>query len=164
MDKEGSKRVEIADVDDKRQLTAIFAGKPSGEFLPPQIIYKGKTDKCLPKIDCPSDWHTTFSYNHWANEKTTMDYINFILLPYVKKKHEELKNTAALTLAIFEWFREQCTKSVLDLLEENNIRIAIAAKCTDRLRPLDISINKKVKEFLHGKFQSWYSDQLCKKI
>ena len=29
---------------------------------------------------------------------------------------------------------------------------------------MDVSINKAVKEFLHGKFQSWYSDQVFKKI
>ena len=41
MAKEGSKRVEIAGLDDKRQLTAVFfAGTLSGEFLPPKIIYK----------------------------------------------------------------------------------------------------------------------------
>ena len=30
MEKEGSKWVEIAGLDDKRQLTAVFAGTPSG--------------------------------------------------------------------------------------------------------------------------------------
>lgn len=29
---------------------------------------------------------------------------------------------------------------------------------------MDSSVNKAVKEFIRGKFQSWYSDQLCKKI
>ena len=32
--KEGSKRVEIAGADDKRQTTAVFAGTKSGKFLP----------------------------------------------------------------------------------------------------------------------------------
>ena len=35
MDKEGSKRGEIAGVDDKRQITAVFAGSLTGDFLPP---------------------------------------------------------------------------------------------------------------------------------
>ena len=69
MAKEGSKRVEIAGLDDKRQLTAVFAGTLSGEFLPPQVIYKGKTPKCLPNIEFPMGWHVTFTHNHWANEK-----------------------------------------------------------------------------------------------
>ena len=32
--------------------------------------------------------------------------------------------------------------------------------CTDRLQPLDISVNKSVKEFLRDKFQAWYSEQI----
>ena len=43
VEKEGSKRVEIAGIDDKRQITAVFAGTLVGDFLPPQLIYKGKT-------------------------------------------------------------------------------------------------------------------------
>ena len=45
MEKEGSKWVEIAGVDDKRQITAVFAGSLAGDFLPPQLI---STQQCLP--------------------------------------------------------------------------------------------------------------------
>ena len=33
MEKEGSKTVEIVGVDDKRQITAVFAGSLAGDFL-----------------------------------------------------------------------------------------------------------------------------------
>ena len=36
MEKEGSKRIEIVVIDDKSQLTAVFAGSL---FLPPQLVY-----------------------------------------------------------------------------------------------------------------------------
>ena len=48
MEKKGTKRVEIAAIDDKRQITAVFACTMSGNFLPVQLIYKGTTTKCLP--------------------------------------------------------------------------------------------------------------------
>ncbi len=60
MAKEGSKRVEIAGIDNKRQITAVFAGTMAGEFLPPQLIYQGKAAKCLPLVEFPSDWHITY--------------------------------------------------------------------------------------------------------
>lgn len=47
MEKEGSKRVEIVGVDDKRQITAVFAGSLTGNYVPPQLIYKGTTKCCL---------------------------------------------------------------------------------------------------------------------
>ena len=55
MEKEGSKRVEIIAIDDKRQITAVFAGSLTCDFLPPQLVYKGKTPKYLPSITFPSD-------------------------------------------------------------------------------------------------------------
>lgn len=88
---EGSKRVAIAGVDDKRQITAVFAGTRTGKFLPPQIIYAGKSKRCLPaSVKFPDNWHVTHTENHWANEKTTEDYIKFIFLPYLAKKREDL--------------------------------------------------------------------------
>ena len=50
MEKEGAKRVEITGVDDKRQITAVFAGSLTGDLLPPQLIYKGTTCQCLPTV------------------------------------------------------------------------------------------------------------------
>ena len=78
--------MEIVGISDKRQITAVFAGTLSGTFLPPQIIYKGKTKACLPNVTFPRDWHTSFSHNHWANETTVK-----IIVPYVLRKKEELK-------------------------------------------------------------------------
>ena len=121
MEKVGSKRVEITGLYYKRQLTAVFVGIPSFEFLPSQIIYKGKIKKCLPNVNFPTVWHVTFMHNHWANEETAIDYINLILLPYVQKKLEKLKNTAAPVLVIFYHFHGQCTQTLRDLLGENNI-------------------------------------------
>ena len=39
---EDSKRVEIAGVDDKKQLTAVFAGTKSGNFLPHRSYMLGR--------------------------------------------------------------------------------------------------------------------------
>ena len=83
MAKEGSKRVEIAGINDKRQITAVFANTMSSDFLPPQIIYAGKTSRCLPSVQFPDDWHVTYTQNHWATKVTTEDYIKKILLPYI---------------------------------------------------------------------------------
>ena len=44
MEKEGAERVEIVGVDDKCQITAVFAGSLIGDFLPPQLIHKGTTN------------------------------------------------------------------------------------------------------------------------
>ena len=71
MEAPGTKWVEIIGNDDKQQLTAVLGCSMSGDFLPPQLIYQGKTKKCLPHFQFPDSWDVTYSENHWANENTT---------------------------------------------------------------------------------------------
>ena len=70
MEKRGSCRVELKGIDDKRQITAVLCGSLTGVFVPPQIIYNGKTSRCHPTI---ADWNVTQSPNHWRNENTTLE-------------------------------------------------------------------------------------------
>ena len=107
-------------VSDKRQIITVFAGTLSGICLPPQIIYKGKTNACLPNVTFPSDWHITFSHNHWASKTTVKEYmyITKIIVPYVLRKNKELKLDPEQTaLCIIDNFSAQYTDDVLDLLE-----------------------------------------------
>ena len=50
-----AKRVEIVAADDQRQITAVLAGSLTGDFPPPQLIYKGSTEQCLPTTEFPND-------------------------------------------------------------------------------------------------------------
>ena len=62
MEEEGSKRIELIRKDDKRQIAVLFIGSLSGEFLPIQIIYQGKSSTCLPKFNFPSRWHMSHTH------------------------------------------------------------------------------------------------------
>ena len=155
--KRRSEEGKIAGVDDKRQITAVFAASLAGDFLPVQLIYKGTTPRCLPAVTFPQGWHATFSPNHWANENTMVDYVDRILVPYIQKKRSELK--------LQPNFKEQMTESVLKKLDESYIhRVIVPSNCTDRLQPLDGSVNKAAKEFVRRKFQDWYSQKICEQL
>ena len=74
-------------------------------------------------------------------------YIEEILIPYVSKKGKELKLPSDYpALAIFDKFTGQGTQGLLQFLEDNDIRVVmVPANCTDRLQPLDVSVNKPAK-------------------
>ena len=57
-------------------------------FLPIQTIYRGKTNRCDPNF--PEEFNITHGVNHWSNKEKAIELIEEVLLPYVKKKKEEL--------------------------------------------------------------------------
>ena len=83
MEEEGMKSIEVTAKDDKRQITAVFCGSLTGDFLPPQLIYEAKNDRCLTQYKFLSAWHVTHSDNHWSNGTTMKQYVEKIILPYV---------------------------------------------------------------------------------
>lgn len=66
---------------------------------------------------------------------------------------------------IFDKFTGQGTESLQQLFEENHIHvIRVPANCTDRLQPLDVSVNKPAKTFLRQQFHKWYAEQICEQL
>ena len=50
---------------------------------------------------------------------------------------------------------------MLQLLGDNNIdTVFVPANCTGELQPMDLSVNKLVKDFLQTKFQEWYASKV----
>jgi len=137
---EGSKRIELIGQDDKRQITAAFAGTLTGQFLPIQLVYEGKTTKCHPSIEFPKGWHMTHTANHWCNEEKMIEYIKSVIVPYMDDTRERLGLSPIHTgLVILDHFKGQTTQKVLNLLEENHLMYRLVpANCTDRLQPLDV--------------------------
>ena len=158
MEKEGASRVSIAHADDQRQLTAVLAVTAAGEYLAPQLLYKGKTTKCHPQTSFPDGWDIWHSENHWSNEETMERYIKKIVIPFIAHKKGTLKLEAKHpTLAIFDGFKGQMTDNIRSLLAAYNIvAVQLPPNCTDKLQPLDLSVNKPVKDGMKAKFQQWY--------
>ena len=64
-------------------------------------------------------------------------------------------------VAIFDVFKGQTTPSIFQLLEENHIYVvSIPANCTNCLQPMDLSVNKCIKDFLKKEFTTWYSEKV----
>ena len=96
----------------------------------------------------------------------TKDYIKKKIVPYVQSKQKELQLPEDFpALAIYDVFKGQVTKkSVLDLEANNIYTVHVPANCTDRLQPIDLSVNKPAKEFMRRKFQEWYTIEVQKQL
>ena len=91
------------------------------------------------------------------------DYIQKIVVPYIEKIRQTSKRADNYpALLLFDNFKAQCTQELLTLLNDNFINVLlIPPNCTDRLQPMDISVNKPAKIFLRGELKSWYAKQVC---
>ena len=53
------------------------------------------------------------------------------------------------------------TEAIYQLLEDNHVYVvSIPANCTDKLQPMDLSVNKSLKDTLKKQFIEWYSSQV----
>lgn len=122
----------------------------SGELLPLQLLYQGKTNRCHPHYSYPSGfdvWHTP---NHWANEETTMQFTNNIILSYVKAVRAKNDTPDQGALVIFDNFKGHTGEA-----EENCIfSVIVPNNCTDLFQPLHLSVNKSFKDKLREDFQN----------
>ena len=69
----------------------------------------------------------------------------------MEKKRAELGlSSTFLAVVLLDAFKGQTTERIYQLLEANNIY-------TDKLQPMDLSINKTLKDFMKEEFNEWYS-------
>ena len=156
MDKEGCKRVEVVGIDDKRQIMTTFAASLSGNFLPMQLVYEGKTTKCHPAVEFPEGWHVTHMPSHWCNEETVIEYIKSVIVSYMTQKRKQLGLDLKQTeLVILDEFEGQTTNRMLNLLQSNDLMyVIVPPNCIDQMQPPDISVNRAAKQFLRSKFEN----------
>ena len=110
--------------------------------------------------DC-ADWDATFSPNHWCDEITMHHYVRNVIVLYVNDARKNLHLHAKRAPYLLDNFKAQHTDGILELLENNNIdSVFVLANCTVELQPLDLSVNKSVKDFLKAQFQDWYAAEV----
>ena len=113
----GSKNVPIKGIDDKRQITEAFVVFATGSFLPIQLIYQGKSKRCLQKSTFPSNFHVTFTPNHWPNLEKREDQFKVIIFRYLSAKKKELGYPEdQRSLIIMDTFKGQDNEEMKRLL------------------------------------------------
>ena len=139
----------------KNQSRRLFDITYSGKFLPMQLIYKGKTQRSFPRVNFPSSFSLSANSKHFSNTQESLKLLDEIIIPYVEKEREALnldKNQPALL--IIDAFSGQVTKSVIDKMTENNIKLVkVPANMTRLFQPLDLT----VKAYMKKRFTEWYS-------
>ena len=160
MARKGSKTIPVTGMTDKRNITLTFSISLSGEFLPMQIIYSGKTKASLPRgFNFPQGFCLTQNPSHWSNEEETLKLINDVILPYFVKTRKQLKLPETQpALIIWDVFKGQTTEKVKQKLTSLQIQlVTIPPNMTNFFQPLDITVNGVAKKFMRKKFTTYYA-------
>uniref|UniRef100_A0A1X7V5S5 DDE-1 domain-containing protein n=1 Tax=Amphimedon queenslandica TaxID=400682 RepID=A0A1X7V5S5_AMPQE len=154
MEREGTKQVPIVEKEDKREITVAMTITASGHLLPFQVIYQGKTVGCHAMITCYQDWNITQSDSHWSTESTMLEFLDKVVVSYVKQTRSELQLASNQpALALFDVFKAHRCESVVEKLRQNHIhQVFVPAGCTGELQTLDVSVNSVFKESMKSHF------------
>ena len=156
----GAKSVAIKGLTDKRNITLNFVVSLSGEFLPMQIIYGGKTKASQPRgVTFPTGFCVTQNSKHWSNEQETLKLIDNIINPYVIDKRADLHlPETQKALIVWDVFKGQMTQRVKDRLTSLNLELVpVPANMTHFFQPLDLTVNGSAKKFVRNQFTEYYS-------
>ena len=161
-----SSTVPIKGVSDKRMITGTFTVSLDGKFLPMQLIYAGKTDRSIPKVDFPKGFSLSANPKHFSNEEQSLKLLQDIIIPYMQKERDRLGlDISHPGLLIMDVFRGQTTTTIRNLLSSNDIYFCkVPANITNIYQPLDLTVNGYAKAFMERMFTEWFATQISEAL
>ena len=118
--------VRIKGIDDKRQITATFTISISEEFIPIQVIYKGKTTRYLLSYAFPKNFDITFSENHWSNTEKAIRFFKKVVFPCLKNvRQSKVYQNGQMSPVIMDTFKGQDNEEVAKICRENSCVLII---------------------------------------
>ena len=97
---------------------------------------------------------------------TCIRFVKHIILLYISVTRKDLGlGEEHMTLVIFNTIKVHKEDGMESFLLENNVlSVIVPSNCTDLLQPLDLSVNKPLKDHLRCSFKSWYSEHVSKQL
>ena len=89
-----------------------------------------------------------------------IQFLENIILPYVEQRRTSLNKADMPALLIFDCFKPHMVQSVAQKMTDNCTFVKVPENMTDYLQPLDVGINKPVKDSFKNKFFSRYTEQV----
>lgn len=136
---------------EKSRFTVMLGCTADGGKLPPYLVFKRKT---MPKnMVFPSGVHIRVHPKGWMEEKSMKDWISNV---WDRRPGALLQPKSMLVL---DAFRCHTMPSIKEKLAGGNTNLVIIPGGLTRvLQPLDVSINKPMKDALRIKWNDWLSN------
>ena len=107
----------------------------------------------MPKFTFHTNFHVAFTPNHWSNLEKCEGLFKVIIFPYLSAKKKELGyQKDQRSLIIMDTFIAQENEEMKQLCAKNNCELVIVPRnLTNRIQPLNITINLSTKKLICNK-------------
>ena len=131
-----------------------------------QLIYPGKTKRCLPNIQFSRIFQITCMENRWSNQTKAIEYFQTFIFPYLGKiKVQKGYPKEQMSLVIMDTFKGQDNDDMRKFCAKNSCEIVIIPhNLTNKFQPLDRSVNKTPKYFISDIYNSWLANEVLKQL
>ncbi|KAL3677747.1 hypothetical protein R1sor_020703 [Riccia sorocarpa] len=170
----GSREVAVTGKDDKRQVTLVPAMTATGELLPFQIIFTGRSSRSLPTGQWANilkwhGWHLTFTDNHWASLATCQHWVQKILKPWYDKccyrlNRAEGRQRMLLLLDAWSVHRSEYFRSWMQREFPFIHLVYVPAGCTAKLQPCDVILQRPLKAGFQREYAAWAVKSLTQQM
>lgn len=164
----GSSQVSTVGEDEKRAFTVMVSVSNSGDLLPLQAIYGGKSqrscpDKSAKNYDKAQAAGFRFEYSntdtYWSTQTTMHNLVNEIIAPYFEKKKKELglppSQKAIWQIDVWSVHRSKEFRDWMKANHPNIIVHYVPAGCTGVFQACDVGIQRIFK---HSLKRSYHED------
>jgi hypothetical protein len=129
--------------DDKRQITVMITSTATGRLLPMQMIWEGKTKRCLTN-DHSADIIHCHSESHWTTKDTAVEFARSILQPHLKQTIADT-GLPESQRGLFVWdvYTVHTRADVIAEIKSCGYEVVfVPGNCTSKLQVADVAYNK----------------------
>jgi hypothetical protein len=153
LEKKGVKKIPLKTTGrEKLRLTVMLATTADGRKLQPLLILK-----YLPKLEAfPKDVIVIAQEKRWMEKELMLEWLKIV---WSHRLGTFLNQPSMLVL---DAFRRHVTDSIKDqLCKMKTELVIIPSGMTSVLQPMNISINKPIKDRLRQQYMTWIADPTC---
>ena len=132
----------------------------AGSFLPMQLIYTGKTQRCLSRYDFSASFLLASQKIIGQIQKDLSIFLQKLSFPIAKKvKNEKGFPEEQHSLVIMDTLKGQGSAVLKKLCSENRYEMVIVPNnLTNKFQPVDLTVNKVAKAFIQNQYNDWLSN------
>jgi hypothetical protein len=151
----GVKTVHICmSTNDTKRATVAVTIAADGTVLPSTIVFKGKPDGRIPRLEFatyPTTHHYRCQDNAWMDERVMIEWVDNVLKLYVANAPDHV-----IPLLILDSYLCHMMALVVTRIQELGIEVKhVPGGCTSLCQPIDVGFKKPFKDRVRQQWMSW---------